>query len=91
MRIMRPRIRIRISIDKVVGEKIEILDYRILPSIKNDRMRVDMQILYRGEKLFICGSYQYLINVLEKVDRSELPLTDVVILQDRGYYFEGTI
>ena len=91
IKIERPFDGRKVKIDKVVGEKIEILDYRILPSIKNDRMRVDMQILYRGEKLFICGSYQYLINVLEKVDRSELPLTDVVILQDRGYYFEGTI
>lgn len=91
IKIERPFDGRKVKIDKIVGEKIEILDFRILPSIKNDRMRVDMQILYRGEKLFLCGSYQYLINVLEKVDRSELPLTDVVILQDRGYYFEGTI
>lgn len=81
----------KVKIDKVVGESIDILDFRILPSIKNDRMRVDMQIQYRGEKLFVCGSYQYIISVLEKVPRSELPLTDVVVLQDRGYYFEGTI
>lgn len=81
----------KIKIDKIVGEKIDILDFRILPSIKNDRMRVDMQILYNGEKFFICGSYQYIISVLEKVQKKELPLTDVVILQDRGYYFEGTL
>lgn len=81
----------KVKIDKVVGEKIDVLDFRILPSVKNDRMRVDMQILHHGEKLFICGSYQYLISVLEQVPREELPLTDVVILQDRGYYFEGTI
>jgi len=81
----------KVKIDKVIGEKIDVLDFRILPSIKNDRMRVDMQVSYNGEKLFICGSYQYIISVLEKVPKEELPLTDVVILQDRGYYFEGTI
>jgi len=91
IKIERPFDGRKVKIDKVVGEKIEILDFRILPSIKNDRMRVDMQVLHNGEKLFICGSYQYLISVLEKVPRSELPLTDVVILQDRGYYFQGTI
>ena len=81
----------KVKIDKIVGESVDILDFRILPSIKNDRMRVDMQIRYRGEKLFVCGSYQYIISVLEKVPRSELPLTDVVVLQDRGYFFKGTI
>lgn len=91
IKINRPFDGRKVKIDKVVGEKIYVLDFRILPSIKNDRMRVDMQVLYNGEKLFVCGSYQYIISVLEKVPKEELPLTDVVIMQDRGYYFEGTI
>lgn len=91
IKINRPFDGRKVKIDKVVGEKIDVLDFRILPSIKNDRMRVDMQVSYNGEKLFVCGSYQYIISVLEKVPREELPLTDVIILQDRGYYFEGTI
>lgn len=81
----------KVKIDKIVGEPFDILNFRILPSIKNDRLRVDMQILYHGEKLFICGSYQYLISVLEKVSKNDLPLTNVTILQDRGFYFKGTL
>ena len=48
-----------------------------------------------GDFLTINGSMSkkkvkdYLIQ--EKVPREELPLTDTIILQDRGYYFDGTL
>lgn len=82
---------IPIKIEKVEGEKITILDFDIRESIKKPNSYwLRLQIEKDGHKYFIKGGYQDLIAFLSQVDKSLLPLEDVVILNDRGYYFEGT-
>ena len=50
-----------------------------------------MQILFKGEKCFVKGGYETLGAFLSQVDKSLLPLEDVVIKFNRGYYFDGTL
>ena len=80
-----------IKIEKVEGEVIKILDFDVRDSTKKaNSYWLRMQIEKDNHKYFIKGGYQDLAAFLLKVDKSLLPLEDVVILNDRGYYFEGT-
>lgn len=47
--------------------------------------------LFKGEKCFMKGGYEALGTFLSQVDKSLLPLEDVVIKFNRGYYFDGTL
>lgn len=81
-----------IKIDKLVNEHIDILDFDVRPSTKKDNSTwVRMQILFKGEKCFVKGGYETLGAFLSQVDKSLLPLEDVVIKFNRGYYFDGTL
>lgn len=42
-------------------------------------------------KCFVKGGYETLGAFLSQVDKSLLPLEDVVIKFNRGYYFDGTL
>ena len=81
-----------VKIDKLVDEHIDILDFDVRPSTKKDNSTwVRMQILFKGEKCFVKGGYETLGAFLSQVDKSLLPLEDVVIKFNRGYYFDGTL
>lgn len=81
-----------IKIDKLVDEHIDILDFDVRPSTKKDNSTwVRMQILFKGEKCFVKGGNETLGAFLSQVDKSLLPLEDVVIKFNRGYYFDGTL
>lgn len=81
-----------LKIDKLVDEHIDILDFDVRPSTKKDNSTwVRMQILFKGEKCFVKGGYETLGAFLSQVDKSLLPLEDVVIKFNRGYYFDGTL
>lgn len=80
------------KIDKLVDEHIDILDFDVRPSTKKDNSTwVRMQIMFKGEKCFMKGGYEALGAFLSQVDKSLLPLEDVVIKFNRGYYFDGTL
>lgn len=81
-----------VKIDKLVDEHIDILDFDVRPSTKKDNSTwVRMQIMLKGEKCFMKGGYEALGTFLSQVDKSLLPLEDVVIKFNRGYYFDGTL
>ena len=90
----------KISIDSILGKVIDIYDFQIMPSKKNDGTQfVKLQIVQRGsvKKEFICTSSRYIIEILSQlpqdieVKRQILPLEDVVIKKSQGYYFEGAV
>lgn len=89
-----------IKIDKLVDEEITILDFEVRESVKNSgHLWVRMQVIYKGRKRFVKGGYDYIAKFLKQLEaefkgdeaRIFLPLENVVIKNDRGYYFEGTL
>lgn len=81
-----------ISIQKLLDETITILDFDVRKSTKKENtLWVMMQVLYNGEKRIVKGGYEIISEFLLKVDKSLLPLEDVIIRKERGYFFEGTI
>lgn len=89
-----------IKIDKLVDEEIDIIDFEVRESTKNaGHLWVRMQVLYKGKKRFVKGGYDYIAKFLQKVeqqfsDKSKndyLPIEKVVIRNNRGYYFDGTL
>lgn len=80
-----------IKIEQIVDKPIEVLDFEIRDSEKKSGTKyLKMQIRFEGKKRFVGGGYQFLIQVLEQIDKLQLPL-DTIIRNKRGYYFEGTI
>jgi hypothetical protein len=61
------------------------LNHKLSLMLSEHKYKVSKSVVF--EKVTRNGK----VRKINKVDRSELPLTGVVILQDRGYYFEGTI
>lgn len=81
----------KMKIETAIDKDITILDFDIINSTKREGTKyLKMQVLYEGKKRFIGGGYQFLIEVLEQIDKSDLPL-DTVIRYRRGFYFDGTI
>lgn len=80
-----------IKIEALVDKEIEVLDFEVRPSEKKpNTLYLKMQIRFEGRKRFVGGGYQFLCEVLQGIDKKELPFT-TKILEKRGYYFEGTI
>lgn len=80
-----------IKIEQIVDRQIEVLDFQIRPSEKKPgTMYLKMQIRFEGKKRFVGGGYQFLCDVLNSIDKSNLPFT-TTIRNKRGYYFDGTI
>lgn len=80
-----------IKIEAIVDRPIEILDFTVRPSEKKpDTLYLKMQIRFEGKKRFVGGGYQFLCEVLQQIDKSNLPF-NTIIRNKRGYYFEGTI
>lgn len=81
----------KIKIDQVVDREIEILNYDVRESKQKPGTKcVVMQIRFEGKKRVIMGGYQFLCQVLELIDKSQLPL-QTIIRNKRGYIFEGTV
>ena len=82
----------KVKIEQVVDHLIDVLDFDVRPSEKKPgTYYVKMQVRFDGRKRFIGGGYQYLAEFLMKVDKKFLPLTNCVIRDKRGFYFEGTL
>lgn len=80
-----------IKIEAIVDRPIEILDFTVRPSEKKpNTLYLKMQIRFEGKKRFVGGGYQFLCEVLQQIDKSNLPFS-TIIRNKRGYYFEGTI
>lgn len=80
-----------IKIEAIVDRPIEILDFTVRPSEKKpNTLYLKMQIRFEGKKRFVGGGYQFLSEVLQQIDKSNLPFS-TIIRNKRGYYFEGTI
>ena len=92
LRIERPFEGDNIKIDQIVDRVIDVLDFEVRPSTKKpDTDYLKLQIRFEGRKRFVGGGYQFLCDFLKKVPREALPLTNCIIRNKRGYYFEGTI
>lgn len=92
LRIERPFEGDNIKIDQIVDRTIDVLDFEVRPSEKKPGTDyLKMQIRFEGRKRFVGGGYQFLCDFLKKVDKKFLPLTNCIIRNKRGYYFDGTI
>lgn len=92
IKIERPFEGDNIKIDQIVDRTIDVLDFEVRPSEKKPGTDyLKMQIRFEGRKRFVGGGYQFLCDFLKKVDKKFLPLTDCIIRNKRGYYFDGTI
>lgn len=80
-----------IKIEQLIDKPIEVLDFTVRPSEKKpNTLYLKMQIRFEGKKRFVGGGYQFLCQVLQQVDKNNLPF-ETIIRNKRGYYFEGTI
>lgn len=80
-----------IKIEQLIDKPIEVLNFEVRPSEKKpNTLYLKMQIRFEGRKRFVGGGYQFLCEVLQQIDKKNLPF-ETIIRNKRGYYFEGTI
>lgn len=71
----------KISIEEVLGKKIEIIDYRIGESKINRNPLLTLQILYEGEMRIIFTGSAALREDIEKIPKEEFPGINTTIIK----------
>ncbi len=77
----------KISISKVINKDIELLDYKIEASKKNEGGKcLTLQLRFGGESRILFTGAQFLIKQIEMVEKESLPVVVCIIEQEDGSY-----
>ena len=80
----------KIAVSKILDKEITIKKYKIEPSkIEGWGDCLYLQIEFKGEQRVVWTGGKYLIQMLEKLPKSEFPLTTKIIEIDEHFEFEN--
>ena len=80
----------KISPDSVIGKNIQVIGFRVVESKfqeKGTGKCLHLQIEFNGERRVMFSGSGYLIDTIQKVDKSDFPFATVIIKQNKRFEF----
>jgi hypothetical protein len=70
----------------LIGKEIEVHDYKVEPS-KYEGERLDLQIIYKGEKHVTWTSSKGLRETMKLIGKNQLPIKTTIIVENERFQF----